>query len=419
MRLTVILRNFLKRSWQTTWFAAIFFVFVLSGSLSAITLRIATQNALNYSGSSSDLGRAPNFRTIVRNIHPDLYCMQEITSETGVDQLLSQVFLQVNNDWAAAPFHNGYDTDNAFFYRTSKLQLVSSRFIGTTLRDIAEYTVRPATGDTSLRLKLYSLHLKANSGSGSQTANIERRRQDAVILRSQLNQLAAGSLFMVCGDYNLLYSDEPAYQALLSDSIPRGRCWDPINTPGNWEYNPAFAAVHTIGSDGLTARFDFILTSTALMDSSGSYIIRSSYTPYGNDGRHYNRAVNSLPNYSVADSIANALVAASDHLPVFADFVFEIEASSSVRNNAPENYHMLNCYPNPFNPSLTIEIAPLHEPATLTITDVNGREIMSRVLPMNMTAPLHVDFSDQASGQYFVRVKGVQHSAVQRVTLVR
>jgi hypothetical protein len=83
-------------------------------SVAAEQLRVVTQNALNYSGQTD---RLPAFHTIMRSLSPDLVCLQEIINEEAVDQLLSFVFLQINDDWVAVPFHNGPDTDNAFFYR--------------------------------------------------------------------------------------------------------------------------------------------------------------------------------------------------------------------------------------------------------------------------------------------------------------
>jgi hypothetical protein len=67
-------------------------------------------------------------------------------------------------------------------------------------------------------------------------------------------------------------------------------------------------------------RFDQILTSYALHDGEGLDYIGGSYISYGNDGYHFNTAINSGTNYAVGATIANALHEAADHLPVYADF---------------------------------------------------------------------------------------------------
>src|SRR5208283_1408111 len=74
---------------------------------------------------------------------------------------------------------------------------------------------------------------------------------------------------------------------------------------------------------GLNDRFDMILTSASSMDTN---IILSSYTPFGNDGHHFDGNINDLPNTAVPDSVANALYYASDHLPVYCNFRFGIVA---------------------------------------------------------------------------------------------
>ena len=61
-------------------------------------------------------------------------------------------------------------------------------------------------------------------------------------------------------------------------------------------------------------------------------ILPDTYTPFGNDGSHFNQAINEGMNGAVPDSVANALHEASDHLPVFADFILE---PTSVKDNKP------------------------------------------------------------------------------------
>ena len=72
---------------------------------------------------------------------------------------------------------------------------------------------------------------------------------------------------------------------------------------------------------GLDDRFDLILCSYALTNSTALEYIPSSYTVYGNDGNHYNKAITDSPVYDppgIAD--ATDLLNASDHLPVYVEF---------------------------------------------------------------------------------------------------
>jgi len=384
----------------------------------ADTLRVVSYNALNFRGMA-DVDRLDDFLRVLRGIEPDVVAFQEIISEEAVDVLLSSIFLQINDDWAAAAFTNGRDTDNALLYRSSKVSLVSQRVIQTTLRDIAEYVLSPVGPDSALRFRLYSAHLKASQGCE------ERRREEAAILRQQLNMLPMGSLFMFVGDFNLYTSTEPAYQLLLSDTaggLPNGQLFDPIDTPGRWNNSVTFAPVHTQSTTSLDDRFDFILVSEAFMDTAGAYVMPATYHAYGNDAQHFDRAINDGTNGVVPDSIADALYAASDHLPVVADFVIRMEPSSSAEPpSVTTGFDLVTCYPNPFNSTLTVEISPQGHAATAEIFDVLGRRIMQREFAGGRTAamPWRVDLSPFGTGSYFVKVTTPVATQVRRVCFVR
>ena len=51
--------------------------------------------------------------------------------------------------------------------------------------------------------------------------------------------------------------------------------------------------------------------------------VDDTYTAFGNDGNHFNDAINSGNNFSVSDQMADALHDASDHLPVYMDVWFD------------------------------------------------------------------------------------------------
>jgi hypothetical protein len=235
-----------------------------------------------------------------------------------------------------------------------------------------------------------------------------------------LDPLPAGSLLMVCGDYNILYSDEPAYQVLTTPGTdPDGQLFDPISTPGNWESNAAFAAVHTIGTDDMNARFDFILVSSALMDNVGSRVLPETYQAFGNDGLHFNRAINALPNEAVPDSVANALAAASDHLPVMTDFFLNSEGGGVADPGPlPNQFDLLTCYPNPFNPTLSVLISPLPTGTSLEVTDLLGRRVFNRAISAG-TQTVSLNFGSYASGAYFVTLQTPTESVTRRVLLTR
>ncbi len=150
-----------------------------------------------------------------------------------------------------------------------------------------------------------------------------------------MNTYPAGTNMVICGDFNIYTSTEPAYVELLeSQAVNTGRVLDPINTPGSWNNNATYAAVHTqstrsgllVPADGgatggMDDRFDFVLPTYSLNDGEGLDQLASTYTAYGQDGLHFNTDVNAAPtNAAVGQVIADALQRASDHLPVVMNF---------------------------------------------------------------------------------------------------
>ena len=74
---------------------------------------------------------------------------------------------------------------------------------------------------------------------------------------------------------------------------------------------------------GMDDRFDWIFASASVLeDTYDMTYVHDSYVAFGNDGQHFNQAINSGTNGAVSQAMADALHAASDHLPVFASFQF-------------------------------------------------------------------------------------------------
>ncbi len=410
-------------------------IYAATPLFAADTLRVMTYNALNFRGTQ-DMSRTDEFRRIVRSVAPDVACMQEIISEEAVDVLLSFAYLTINDDWASAQFMNGPDTDNAFFYRTSKVRFISQRAIHTSLRDIQEYVFESINYDSTERIYFYSAHLKASQGAD----NEERRRVECVTLRQQLDLHPPGSHFMFMGDCNFYGASEPGYQVLLSPTPNiNGQLFDPIDMPGEWNNSAGFAPIHTqsprsddLGDGGATGglddRFDFILVSAAWMDEQAMYALPQTYHAHGNDGLHFNQSVNYGNNLAVPDSVADALHLASDHLPVVMDFVVqETELLADFPPPVIRSFQLLTCYPNPFNPVLTVRVN--HEllgrirdsDALLSAHDMLGRRLFERVLRPGDTSSseIQLDFSNYAAGAYMIRMIAAGVAESQTVRFVK
>ena len=296
---------------------------ILFPASDAAALRVMTYNLLNYSG-----GRDAEFRTVLEVCQPDVLVVQEILSTSAVNTFRNNVLNVVNpGEWAAGPFVNGPDTDNGAFYRTTTVDTVTHVVITTALRDIDEYTFRPATHTTSAAdVRVYVFHLKASQG----TDNQQKRLAEVTLMRARMETFPPGGNYFVTGDANIYTATEPAYQYMINPSHGlAGVVQDPIAREGNWHDNPSFADVHTQSPrttqfgggapGGLDDRFDLILVGPSLQDGEGFDLIDGTYTALGQDGMHFNGALNTPP-YTVIDSTtAEAIHYASDHLPVFVD----------------------------------------------------------------------------------------------------
>lgn len=294
----------------------------------ASAVRVCTYNVLNFPGTTGT-ERLDDFRMVLEEVDPDVLIVQEMLSLDGVNQFLSGVLnYSVPGLYAAGPFVDGPDTDNALFYKPSVVDLVSHTEIPTALRNISEYVLTPVGYTaTEAQFRVYSFHLKA----GSTSDDLTQRLAEATILRDHLNDLPAGTYFMLGGDYNVQASTEAAYQKLVgSEADNDGRSLDPISRPGAWHDNASYADVHTQSprtlsfgggaTGGMDDRFDQLLVAYPLADGQGMDYVSGSYVAFGNDGLHFNIAINEGTNYAVGDEMADAIHEASDHIPVYAEF---------------------------------------------------------------------------------------------------
>lgn len=307
-------------------------------------LRIAQYNSLNYPGSTGPQ-RNPTFRHVIAQFDPDVLVMEEFAGESNMTQFLTNVLNYGQpGTYAAAPFVDGYDSDNAMFYKPDKVDCISHYVIDTDLRDIDEWKFRP-DGYTAeeASIRIYVMHLKASQGSD----NEQKRLEEVQCMRARMETFPVGQNYMVAGDFNIYNSNEPAYINMTSpDSGLAGVVHDPIDSVGNWHDASHYVTVHTQSTQkvsfaggatgGMDDRFDQILISDACDDGEGISYIPDSYTAFGNDGALYparlNNAINDPPNQAVPETTANALYYSSDHLPVYLDIQvpakIETDASS-------------------------------------------------------------------------------------------
>lgn len=351
------------------------------------TIRIMTWNVLSLSAESAS-ERIPHFARVFEAARPDIIFTLEnvdLYNETGFGLALPRLPV---GGWSFAP-GDGPGTDPVCYFDGTKVGVTGYRTLETDLRSIVEYHfIVTATRDS---FRLFVCHLKEGSAPADELqrlseAGVILRRMDTLTRAARLRG-SGDTLFIVAGTLGMHSSNEAGYVALTNanSAIPDAPfLYDPIERPGDWSDNPAFADIHTSstrvrlfgGGDGggMGDRLDQILFSAAM----GSRYVNGSYTAYGNDGQHFNDSINRLPNLAVADSIAESLHAASDHLPVYADFIFS-RGSSTVREPSAPQLSMLSISPQPASDRVTLRVlSPAAGSLDVRLVDAMGETVLRK-----------------------------------------
>ena len=395
------------------------------------TVKVMCYNLENY--TPVDTSRNQYFRTILNEIKPDLLVVEEITSQVTVNIFLNNVLKTFNPSYAAGDFvantYSSYDTtNNALFYRSDKFKFESITPIHTYgIRDIDAFKLMHK--NSGQIIILFGVHLKANSGTGDQSANETKRNNGAVSLRDYTDALPVSANFLVLGDFNIFSADEPAYLTLTSIDNRPGYFIDPINMTGTWN-NSAYAQYHTHSTrysstyGGLNNRLDLILYSFSVSQPSGIHFISNSTVAYGNDGQHYdNSIINSPLNTALSANIVNALYNASDHLPVYALLTFDNSTGIAQSNSsAPKAFILYQNYPNPFNPSTTISYyIPKEENVVIKLYNMLGQEVKTLLNEKQSAGQHNIRFfaDNLSSGIYFYRVKAGRLSLSKKMIIMK
>ena len=307
---------------------------IFLGVLNASTARILTYNLLNYEDENN---REDDYVMILDLVEPDLIIAQEIIGQTGYAHFQSDVLDVLEpNLWSSAPFTNqSAQQDIALYYKNDIFTFIGTSVVYTAqssgTRDVIEWVMLHNL--SGVQFNVYGVHLKASSGS----SNANQRLQETTILRNHLNNLAP-NFFIVGGDFNIYSnnsSSEPAFDMLTSSSDDNdGQMFDPVNRIGHWHNNSSYSDVHTQSprtssfgggaNGGMDDRFDWLFVSQSILDQdSPMQYVEGTYWAVGNDGNHFNDAINDGNNNSVSEEIADALHDASDHLPVYMDVWFD------------------------------------------------------------------------------------------------
>jgi hypothetical protein len=321
---------------------------VLAGVLMPARIAVAQLRVVTYNVAQLQ-GDPANLENVFAAMHDDdkpgfavpvgVFVFQEVLS-TNVATLQAII----NNaappgvTYALGTYTNNNEDDfggaQAMFYRTDLLAENAAAHIDT-------YTGAGRRTDrwklellgysaSAAAFYIYSSHLKADTGA----ANQQERLTGATTIRNNADALGANQHILYCGDYNLYSNGEPAYLHMLSTG--NGQALDPLGT-GSWagatnalkhSQSPRLNPGGGLIGGGLDDRFDFQFSTAAVHDNAGIALMNVPfvYRGLGNDGQHYNVAINSGSNSYYPGDLArsNALALdlheASDHMPLIVDY---------------------------------------------------------------------------------------------------
>ncbi|MCP3902732.1 MAG: hypothetical protein GY715_03770 [Planctomycetes bacterium] len=275
-------------------------------------------------------------------VAPHIYVFQEVQTD-DVAQLLAAINVATPGyTYTQATYtndgKNGFAGAQALYFRSDALVEVPAHHedIYTGAQRYCDRWHLKLLGYDSpdAELYVYGMHLKADPNSSSELT----RYNGVIAVRANADELPenadlpADTHIIYAGDMNFYSNTEAGYAHFLLPGP--GVAIDPLGS-GPWG-GSGHALIHTqspreiisgplIGG-GMDDRFDFQLISTELDDALGLSIIPGTYRSVGNDGGHYNAAINDgdndyFPSQTTrSNHLADALHEASDHLPIIVDY---------------------------------------------------------------------------------------------------
>lgn len=407
------------------------FIFLLSFNLSfgQESISVMHYNLLYY-GKTTDYcttynnnvdTKNSNLRTLFNNFLPDILTVNEMDgSSNDVKYLLDNALNQDGrSQYASAAFSGSYLV-NMLYYNTEKLALKeqSRLVLGSYQRDANFYKLYYKAPDLeqtkdTVWLKFVVLHLKA----GSTTDDKNLRATQITKVMDELERMGWNDNVLLSGDLNLYTNSENAWEGMIAPNDLSYAFYDPLGREGSWHNNASYADVHTqsthsssgcASSGGMDDRFDFILVQENLLnETSGLSYREGSYKAIGQDGNHYNQAINSGTNADYSWEVVNALYAISDHLPVY----MELEVTSTPVNELAEA--SIRLLGNPVHDNIVLQgdakMADMH----YALCSITGVVIASGSLETFSGGQFSIPVGKVGAGIYLLRISspdGTQYS---------
>jgi endonuclease/exonuclease/phosphatase family metal-dependent hydrolase len=405
----------------------LFLLFTCLSATAQQAVTVMSYNLLNFP-TGNIAGREDTLGTIIDHVRPDIFLIQELKTDSGLQLIVERSFAGLSGSYAATTFvpqqsnTGGFRLQQAMVYNTDLFGLLSEGYLMTAVRDINKFCLywkdpMLAEGADTVKLYIFVTHLKSSQGSD----NVAARLAMAQTFTTHLQYLPSNASVIFAGDLNLYTSTEPAYQELL-DTTNAIVLRDPIDSPGTWN-SSSFAKreIHTQSTrasaifgdgagGGMDDRFDFILVSRNLMGPVHSITyVADSYDALGNDGTCYDQSITACAGGEVPYEVMQAMYHMSDHLPV----VMELQFTTGLTSLDESAINTIVWWTSAQGLHLQW---PTTEFVTITLTDMLGRTEFISVQHLNEGTTLF-PMPALIKGIYLVRMSGRQQSAVGKVVL--
>lgn len=384
------------------------------------TIKVMHYNLLNYGNVTSYCTNQNNniqdkddaLKEIISHVNPHIFTVNEVgSSNFAQERVLNSVLNTQGRTWydmAAIVNASGGTIDNMLYFDRRMFGLAGQDVVSTSIRDFDIYKLYfkakdlASTQDTAF-LTCIVTHLKAGSSSSDQQL---RASMTATLMSYLENNMTAGE-YLLMGDFNVKTSSEQAYQNLVNYSNSDYRFYDPVSTPGSWNNSSSYADVHTqsthyssngcASGGGMDDRFDFILISGDIDNQNGHYRYENgTYKALGNDGQHFNDAINYNGNSSVPPAVLTALYNMSDHLPVLMNLIVDQEVGV---NETSEPLQIV--VSNPVDDKISVSVTSRHLLKQLNLYSMMGQTVIDQTVQgRNVT----VDVSSLPEGIYILEL---------------
>ena len=371
-------------------------------------IRVLTYNTLWDGILEAD--RQPKFKRIIQALDPDVIALQEHTDWDQIDDIIQSWFPQ--ETWHASWTYGDLVVLSRFPI-LNDANLISSERTMCALLDTEE--------ELGKNLLVINSHLSCCANNDGRQQQVD---EFASVWRNWITNsdgpfnLDFETPFVHVGDFNFVGYRQQVETLRIGDIVDENEYgddfppdWDASNIVDLFSRHTHKRMGYTWRSDGSSfnpGKLDYIFYSDATIDTGKHYILNTLALDD-----------ETLAGYGLEwDDTQEA----SDHLPR----VFDISLDPSVgiinENPVPNKFAIVNNYPNPFNPTTTINITvEIRHATSLNVYDINGR-LIDLVFQGELEIGTHEfqwEGTNYSSGVYFIKMKSGDYVQTRKIILLK